>query len=192
MKDNMNKEYWGEFEYKENYMALLACILTEDSSAKCIRDICCVNFEKTNEEYVPTLSEEERMSFRIYNKSEDQRNKVNEVKVTNVITKEEVIYINKTELSKEFKISEDLINYYIRTKKHFNKKYEFVSLKKKNIDYSAKKVEVRDMIEDKVYKFDNQAAVCRFLGCVHKTIKVYDRTGNYYKNRYKIEIIKGN
>lgn len=194
MKTNKVKEAWGEFPYKENYYALLACILTEDSSSKCIRDICCMSpNDGVETEYEPTLSEEERNKFRIYNKSEKSTiSKKIKVKVINIINGDIEIYDNKTQAENDLGISKDLLNYYIRNKKVYKKKYKIVTMDQRNIDYSVKKVNVYDAVEDKLTKYESQKQVCEALGCVHKTIKAYNGTGKLFRNRYKIDIVKEN
>lgn len=183
-------EAWGDNPYRENWYALFAAIVTDKSVSRCLKEVCCVNAKDgVEEEYKPTISEEERKKFRIKQK---RRIKPHKIKIVDCYENKEYEFDSKVEACEFLGIYSNNMNHYIKEKRNYKDRYMIIDLEEHKKDCEIKKVNVYDEVKRKHYKFNSKKAACEHMGCVHKTIDNYSKSKKLYRKRYRIQIVEEN
>ena len=169
----MNYTNTCDFDYTENYQALLACIFNPELT---IEKALGIVAQISNKSASATKLSKRKISYDC------------KVKLIDEIKNKEYQFDSVEECCKFLGIKTKTVNTYIKYRRRFKGRYriladgDFVSSTNK-----ARPVRVTDTLTNEVLEFNSMSKSGKFLKTDNKSIGTYIENKRLYKNRYKIE-----
>lgn len=172
----MNYTNTCDFDFTENYMALLACILNPKLSiGKAIRNI--------------TLDETKNSEGGEYRKTKQKHNY--KVKVLDEVENKEIEFDNLSNCCEFLNMRRADITTYIKHNRLFKKRYRIRALEPiKTV--GRKPVIITDTLQNKVLEFESVNKACKHLKANRDNINKAIAAKRLFRKRYKIEYKVGN
>lgn len=160
-----------DFDYTENYMALLACILNHKLTiGTAVKHIALDN-----------IKESETRKYKRTNQKHNYK-----IKVLDEVESKEIEFNNLSDCCEFLNMRRSDITTYIKNNRLFRKRYRIQSL-----DH-IKKVErkplmIEDTLKNKTMEFKSVNKACEYLGAKRQNINEAIAAKRLFRKRYKIE-----
>lgn len=172
----MNYSNTYDFDYTENYMALLACILNPKLTVgKAIKHIVLEN-----------IKDSETREYKRTNQKHNYK-----VKVLDEVENKEIEFDKLSDCCEFLNMRRADITTYIKHNRLFRKRYRIQALEPiKSVE--RKPVIVTDTLQNKVVEFESVNKTCDYLNASRNNINRAIAAKRLFRKRYKIEYKVGN
>lgn len=175
----MNYTNTCDFDYTENYMALLACILNPKLSiGKAIKYITLEDVKDINNgEYRQSSKQRQKHEYR--------------VKVMDEVKNEEREFNNLDDCCEFLNMRRADITTYIKHNSLFRKRYRIIGLDPIR-PVISKPLIVEDTLNNEIMEFKSINKACKHLGTTRDVINKALAANRLFRKRYKINYKEGN